>query len=128
MKFLQDLYGHTARTACFLLALHFFNVSMDSQDRYPDFVPEDLSINDIESIAEFLTEVVLDADNAFAEHDEHDGDAGGSFNFYKWIIFTDHPVACPELTWSPTRVEYFIKDPMLFSEGVSEVSSPPPQA
>lgn len=128
MKPRQRTYSHTVRIICLLLALHLFNFSMDSRDRHPDFIPEDLSVNDIESITEFMTEVVLGADNAFAEHDEADNDAGGSLDLYKWYVFSCEEVSCPVAAWSWTRTGHFIKDPLLFSDGVREVTSPPPQA
>lgn len=128
MKPLQRTYSHTVRILCLLLALHLFNFSIDSRDRHPDFIPEDLSVNDIESIAEFMTEVVLGADNTFAEHDEADNEAGGSLDLYKWYVPSSVPVSCPVAAWSWTRTRYFIKDPAFFSEGVREVTSPPPQA
>ena len=54
------------------LALHLFNLSIDPQDKHPDWAPEDLSVNEIESFTEFFTEVILGKTNAFKEHDEHD--------------------------------------------------------
>jgi hypothetical protein len=54
------------------LALHFFNHSIDSRDKHTDTIPEDLSINDIESIAELFVEIILNQPDAFIEHEERD--------------------------------------------------------
>jgi hypothetical protein len=86
MKLISRSYIRSYRIFCLLFALHFLNVSIDSKDRHPDFVPEDLSLNDIESIAEFLTEVVFGWDDAFHEHDEDDSDGHETIDFYKFYV------------------------------------------
>lgn len=72
------------RLLCLLLALHFLNLSIDPRDPNPDSVPEDLSLNDIESVTEFFAEVVLNRVDAFQEHDERDNDDGGSLDICKY--------------------------------------------
>lgn len=56
------------------MALHILNCSIDTPDAQPDCIPENLSINDIESISELILEDVFGIDNAIAERDEHDTD------------------------------------------------------
>ena len=79
----KNRYGHITRLFCFLLALHFFNFSIDPKDVHPDSMPEDLSINDIESVVEFLAEVVFNHKDAFVEHDEKDHENGSPIDSYK---------------------------------------------
>lgn len=55
-----------------LIGLHFFNVSVDTKDPYPEFIPEDLSINDQESIVEIIIEKLLGYEDAIVEYDDHD--------------------------------------------------------
>lgn len=69
------------RAVALALAIYVFNASIDSQDAHPDYVAEDLSYNDIESVYEFLMENVFDVENAVEEYDEHDSDHGGIFDF-----------------------------------------------
>lgn len=83
MKLISHSYAHVNRMFCLILALHFSNLSIDPKDRQPDFVAEDLSINDIESIAEFMAEVVFGLDDVFREYDEHDGHFAGGIDFFQ---------------------------------------------
>ena len=61
------------------LALFVFNVSIDTPDAFGDEVAEDLSFNDIESIAELVLENVLGVYDAIPEHDENDLEDEGGF-------------------------------------------------
>ena len=83
MKLISYSYVPVYRAFCMILALHFFNLSIDPKDRQPDFVAEDLSLNDIESIAEFMAEVVFGLDDVFREYDEHDGHFAGPVDFFQ---------------------------------------------
>lgn len=53
-----------------LLGLYFLNISVDTADLNPEFMPEDLSINDQESIIELVAEKVLGYEDAFQEYDD----------------------------------------------------------
>jgi hypothetical protein len=68
------------------MAIHIFNLSVDTRDARPDCVAEDLTFNDLESVAEILLEKVLDIDNALSEHDENDSEDGGSVDFKKEVL------------------------------------------
>ncbi len=54
------------------MALYFLNISVDTTDRHPNFIPENLSINDQESIIEIVVEKVLGYEDAIKEYDDHD--------------------------------------------------------
>ncbi|WP_119844698.1 MULTISPECIES: hypothetical protein [Reichenbachiella] len=54
------------------MGLYLLNISVDTADPYPDHIPEDLSINDQESIIEIIVEKVLGYDDAIKEYDDHD--------------------------------------------------------
>lgn len=77
--------SRTLRLFWFLLAAHFLNISVDSEDIRPDYTAEDPSINDQESVVEIILEQFLDIENAIAEHDESDAEGQnnkkGGFNF-----------------------------------------------
>jgi hypothetical protein len=86
MKLISSSYVRSYRIFCLLFALHFLNLSIDSKDRHPDFIPEDLSFNDIESVTEFIAEVVFGWHDAFQEHDEDDSDGHETIDFYKFYV------------------------------------------
>ena len=69
------------------MAVHIFNCSVDTPDAKPDYVPEDLTYNDMESVVEIVLENVLDIKDAIAEHDENDTEEGNSFNIKKDFSF-----------------------------------------
>jgi len=114
------------RILCVFMAFHFFNVSMDSKDARPDFIPEDLSQNDIESISEFVTEVVLGVDNSFAEHDEQDE---GAANVHSWMKLLMCSIAPNTLTLSfeTACVRYYVMNARIIQSNHSKIKVPPPQ-
>ena len=75
------------RIVCLMLAFHIFNFSVDTPDAKPDYIPEDLTYNDIESVAELVLEKVLNIENAIAEHDEKDTEDGNSFDLKKDFVY-----------------------------------------
>jgi len=54
------------------MGLYLLNISVDTADPKPEHIPEDLSINDQESILEIVFEKVLGYEDAFKEYDDHD--------------------------------------------------------
>jgi len=70
MKLFRQYIVHRLFSA--FMVLHILNLSMDATDVSPDAVPEDLSFNEIESIAEFILEDIFHIYNALPEHDEQD--------------------------------------------------------
>lgn len=79
-----------SRTVCLLMALHILNLSVDTKDAAPDYVPEDLSINDQESFVELILEKWIGIDNAITEHDERDQEDGGALDFKKTNLITQN--------------------------------------
>lgn len=69
----------------FLLAAHILNCSIDTEDRKPNNVPEDLSFNDMESIVEIVLEKILCIENAVAEYDEPGDENNIGFSAKKLI-------------------------------------------
>lgn len=60
------------KSFCSLIGLYLLNISVDSTDRCLDHTPEDLLINNQESIIEIVVEKVLGYENAIKEYDEQD--------------------------------------------------------
>lgn len=54
------------------MGVFLLNISVDVADPNPEYIPEDLTINDQESIVEILVEQVLGYDDFFKEYDDHD--------------------------------------------------------
>jgi hypothetical protein len=110
-----------------LMAFHVFNFSVDIPDPQPNKYPEDLSINDMESIAEIFLEKILEIENAVPEHEENDDD-NGKFNN---IISID----CFDKLYLDKLSQNITKFPVsfLFKEKYSsqfhpELIPPPPKA
>ncbi|MCG8308509.1 MAG: hypothetical protein MI975_14040 [Cytophagales bacterium] len=55
-----------------LMGLYLLNISVDTADPNPEYIPEDLSFNDQESIVEIIIEKVLGFEDAIKEYDDHD--------------------------------------------------------
>jgi hypothetical protein len=128
MHLLRNTYGRFSRIICFLFAVHLFNFSIDPKDVQDDFVPEDLTINDIESITEFIAETVFGWENAFEEHDEPDPDDGGSLDFCKIFFVNQGEAVAVSSTSETVRVKYFIWDPLAFAALPRSILAPPPKA
>jgi hypothetical protein len=118
-----------SRFLCFVFALHIFNVSIDTPDAQPDYIAEDLSINDIESVVEFVLEDVLQINNAIAEYDESDNDDKPGFeakktvSFYPSIQF-NFLIQAP-LNYTNAETPY---NKALPSDYISDIVPPPPKA
>jgi hypothetical protein len=127
MHLIRNTYGHTSRIICFLFAVHLFNFSIDPRDPQANFVPEDLSVNDIESFTEFLAEVLFGIDNAFAERDEPDTDDGGALDFTK-VFFVNHAAQLVPAFFATVRIKYLILDSVDFAPLAKVINAPPPRA
>jgi hypothetical protein len=128
MRLIRNTYGRTARIICFLFAVHLFNFSIDPRDRQANFIPEDLSINEIESITEFLAEVLFCIDNAFAERDEPDTEDGGSLDFSKVFLVTHEYAHMIPAFFTTLRIKYFIWNSGAFALRAKVINAPPPRA
>lgn len=128
MKLISGTYGRFYRIFCLIFALHFLNLSIDPKDPDPDSIPEDLTINDIESIAEFFAEVVFGWKNAFEEQDERDGDQGNALDFFKFYC-SNHSVSITQHTFSLSlSLKFHIRNSDTIIAPVKDIHSPPPRA
>lgn len=111
------------------MAMHIFNMCVDTPDAQPESVPEDLSINDMESIVEIVLEKGFNIDNAIAEHDEPDESDAGSFEMSKEFKVYAHPLTLkiiePEVHFVTHNLSY--ADPS-YNSFVNEITPPPPKA
>lgn len=127
MKPFSPIFKRFYQVLSLIMALHLFNSSTDSRDKDPDSFPEDLTFNDIESITEFIAEVVLDWQDAFSEHDEPDHENGGSVDYYKYYFTNNSPLAAE----APARIvcvlKFHLRNPNDFVSLSQEIVSPPPK-
>jgi hypothetical protein len=77
-----------------LIGLFLLNISVDTQDPYPEHIPEDLSINDQESIIEIVVEQVLGYEDAFKEYDDHDTEDHNKKTNVKIDLFNSYITDC----------------------------------
>lgn len=112
------------------MAVHIINFSIDSPDALPESTPEDLRINDIESISELVIERILGFDNFVAEHDEQDSEQGLSFELEKIILFSQ-PTICSSANSFIASANYLSRIPIfnenLNSQFLPRIISPPPR-
>ncbi|WP_162339452.1 hypothetical protein [Cyclobacterium salsum] len=110
------------------MAVYMLNCSVDIADERGDHIPEDLSINDQESIIELVVELGFGMEDAIPEKEDADGDQDTS---QKKGISTDLMlfIDCPY-----NRVGRFTVDTTNFlpstlgwvSAGFFAISTPPP--
>lgn len=75
-----------------LMGIYLLNISVDTADPNPANLPEDLSINDQESIVEIVLEKVLGFENAIEEYDDNDTEDHNEKTNFK-IDLTSHYAA-----------------------------------
>jgi hypothetical protein len=116
------------RIFCFALAMHILNISVDMPDGNPDSVPEDLTINDQESMVELVLEKCVGIENAIAEHDEAD-DEERDFEMTK--EFKVYSNTYEKIIFFRTYTEFDNTVPYThtyISQYVNDITHPPPQA
>lgn len=126
MKFFRS--NIISRIFCILMAIHIFNLSVDTKDAAPDCIAEDLSINDQETVVEIVLEKVLGIDNAIAEQDEPDQEDGGSLDFKKINLISHHSHKLffePKIFHKKTEIKYVAS---FHQSPIFDVFSPPPEA
>ena len=75
-----------------LMGVYLLNISVDTADPAAEFMHEDLSINDQESIVEIIVEQVLGYEDAFREYDDNDTDEHQKTNNLKIELISQCPV------------------------------------
>jgi hypothetical protein len=116
----------TRQALSLLMAFYILNFSIDSKDIDPDYIQEDLSLNDIESFYELILEEVIGIENAVEEHDEHDQEEGGAFDFEKVYLSLPHSGMQPKQDIIRT-LHFNISSENLIIPGFSKIDSPPPK-
>ena len=112
----------------FLFALLIFNISVDPPDAQPEWIPKDLSINEMNSITEIIFEQIFHIDNAFPELGQHNiGDHGAPLAVHFDMMFYYQPIT--QIILFENFQSLYIKYNENFIEQFSEdIFIPPPKA
>lgn len=117
-----------ARILWGLMGLYLFNISVDSADFNPNYIPEDLSFNDQESIIEIVIEKILGFEDAIKEADDCDADDHCSKKSGKIDIFPikNHSSKIAKSSLQRDRQKFPCHNSYLTS-GFQQLDSPPPK-
>lgn len=114
------------------MALHVLNFSVDPPDGYMRQTiwceqKEDLRVNEMESIGEWVLEHMLGLTNAIPEHDETSDGSGHITKSFTYWVAPDAPILflLPPSAGFLRPVQYAFCPPG-FLPYYSEVTSPPP--
>jgi hypothetical protein len=111
------------------MGLYLLNISVDKADPEPEYIPEDLSFNDQESIVEIVVEKVLGFENAIKEYDDHDTEQHNKKKNVKIDL-----LQCTKLIngihhhTSLGEKELFPDSEANLMSGFAEIDSPPPKS
>jgi hypothetical protein len=109
------------------MALYLFNISADIEDPNPEFVPEDLSFNDQESIIEIFVEKVLGYENAIDEYDDHDTEDQQKKKNVKVDVFLQVANFQAEENHTLLRKKNYPHFEASLINGFIDIDSPPPK-
>ncbi|GLU44708.1 hypothetical protein Musp01_23320 [Muricauda sp. NBRC 101325] len=101
---------------------------MDTPDPYPDYIPENLTYNDQESILELVAEKMLGYDDAFEEHDEPDSEEHNKKNNGEINFFVEVQKEHRSQKFYDLPKNRMFVDPFAFlSNGFPKIDTPPPK-
>lgn len=110
------------------MGLYLLNISVDTADPNPEYIPEDLSFNDQESIIEIVVEHVLGYEDAIKEYDDHDTEDHNKKSSVK-IDLTSQSFVVNTLNQSPieTTGRKFPDYTTYLKTGFQKLDIPPPK-
>lgn len=108
----------------------FFNISADTKNPLPDYIPVNSSFNDQESIVELVVEKVLGYADAIPEHDDPDTEEHNCKSITHIDLFvplhSKQKVESYLIIW--TRRDIFSHYQWAFSDRYYQIHTPPPEA
>ncbi len=112
-----------------LMTAMFINSSVDPIDPNGEWVAEDLSVNEMETITEIVAEHLLDIENCFKETNDDDPDSSTAVKVLKDVSqYIPVKITAPKLglalTDALTTPGYFKR---FNSQFISEINAPPPK-
>ncbi|MFZ1703251.1 MAG: hypothetical protein WAT79_02830 [Saprospiraceae bacterium] len=110
------------------MGLFLLNISVDSADPNPEHIPEDLLINDQESIVEIVVEKFLGYEYAFKEYDDNDTEDHNKKTNVK-IDLTTHYIKEEPLNHQiiVTASRNFPDNNAFLTKGFQKLDIPPPK-
>lgn len=110
------------------MGLFLLNISVDTKDLNPEYIPEDLSINDQESIIEIVVEKVLGYEDAFKEYDDHDTEDHKQKTNLKIDLFSSYKSDCIiKQSFIETKKQKFLDYSTFLTNGFQKLDTPPPK-
>lgn len=112
-----------------MIGLFMLNISVDAADPNPEHIPEDLSINDQESIIEIIVEKVLGYEDAFKEYDDRDTEDQNKKTNVKIDLINRYTTHCiVEFSLIETKKQTFLDYNAFLTNGFQKSDIPPPKA
>lgn len=110
------------------MGLYLFNLSADTADPQPAHIPEDLSINDQESIIEIFVEKILGYEDAIQEYDDADTDESNKKTTVSIDLIVPHTVdsGLKHSLFETTKVN-FPDYKAYLANGFQKLDTPPPK-
>lgn len=111
------------------MGLYFLNISVDATDPNPEYIPEDLTFNDQESIIEFILEKVLGYEDAIQEYDDYDSEDHNTKKNSKidFLVYLDSDNEAKSHFWLTEKKNNFLDYSSHLANGFKEIDSPPPK-
>ncbi len=110
------------------MGLYLLNISVDTPDPNPDYIPENLLINDQESIIEIVVEKILGYEDAIKEYDDNDKEDHNKNTYVKIDLiaqYHDGLSIIPSFNYT-TRQKF--TDPSIYlTNGFTKLDTPPPK-
>ncbi|TDD73778.1 hypothetical protein [Flavobacterium caseinilyticum] len=111
------------------MSLYFLNCCVDSADVQPNYVPENLTYNDQESIIEIIVEKLLGYDNAIAEYDDNDTNENiaGKITFSLGIFVVPSAFFHINPKFLTLKNQYLSGQNLIILIPFFEINTPPPE-
>ncbi|WP_289039815.1 hypothetical protein [uncultured Zobellia sp.] len=111
------------------MGLYLLNLSVDPADPNPAYIPEDLTINDQESIVEIIIEKILGYENAIEECDDNDTtDHNKNTNLKIEFIANSLADSSVYYCFARTLKHQFPDYNTHLTNGYQKLATPPPKA
>lgn len=110
------------------MGLYLLNISVDTADPNHEHIPEDLTINDQESIIEIIVEHILGYEDAIKEYDDNDTEDHNKKTNIK-IDIIPHQIFHSNITQSfiETKKQKFPDYNTFLINGFQQLDTPPPK-
>ncbi|QSE96010.1 hypothetical protein [Fulvivirga lutea] len=110
------------------MGFYLLNISVDTTDPKPDHIPEDLTINDQESIVEIIVEQLLGYEDAIKEYDDNDAEDHNKKSNIKIDLINRHRADCLcNQLFAVVKTKTFFDFTSDLPNGFQQLDTPPPK-